>query len=421
MKVVYSDKHRVHAPPYQLFSDGLHPASEVPERAECILAEIHDRKIGDVITPREFGLDTIFDVHDAGLLRVATIDEAHYLGSLHGAVPCRDCHRKVREYPHRVENTEVDCAESCHVEEPSGGEAYTHKKVVEEFERSVHGEGGSKGFTGGNRLQESEQANPSCRRCHSNELYISERELPRFRESFAHLETDCGSCHQGEVWLNRFGGHLLRRFIGARWNKDDHNRMCNSCHADRERMARVEIEDPDSGEKQPAGPRFVLASASYAMTLHGRLLASGVPEGASCIDCHAPAGFRHAVLRESEADSAIHPDNLAETCSAAGCHGYAGHPLNSAFLHTDLHDIDMIPVVDETAPLDLARLESGWVKALLVLAPVVLIVGGGSLLGMLTGRRRKGVIYALFGGNSFQEKMIGQKPGLRRKGAKNGE
>jgi len=69
MKVVYSDKHRVHAPPYQLFSDGLHPASEVPERAECILAEIHDRKIGDVITPREFGLDTIFDVHDAGLLR----------------------------------------------------------------------------------------------------------------------------------------------------------------------------------------------------------------------------------------------------------------------------------------------------------------------------------------------------------------
>ena len=69
MQVVYSDKHRVHAPPYQLFSDGLHPASEVPELAECILAEIHDRKIGDVITPREFGLDTIFDVHDAGLLR----------------------------------------------------------------------------------------------------------------------------------------------------------------------------------------------------------------------------------------------------------------------------------------------------------------------------------------------------------------
>ncbi len=363
------------------------------------------------------GLDYI---DEQGLLRSASIDQSHYYGSLHGSVPCRDCHRRIRDYPHRPENGEVDCADSCHVAEPSGGDAYTHEKVVAEFERSVHGEGASRGFRGGNRLQESGQASPSCRWCHSNELYINERELPRFRESFAHLETDCGSCHQGEVWLNRFGGHLLRRFLGARWNKRDHNRMCNSCHADRERMVRVEIEEPDSGERRPAAPRFVLASASYAMTLHGRLLASGVPEGASCIDCHAPNGLRHAVLRDTETDSSIHPGNLAQTCGAAGCHGYAGHPLNGAFLHTDLHDIDMIPFLDENTSLDAARLESGWIRALLVLAPVVLLVGGGSVLGMLIGGRRKGVIYARFGGRSFQEKMIGQRP-RRRKGAKNGD
>ncbi len=359
-------------------------------------------------------------VDEEGLLRVATIDEAHYLGSLHGAVPCRDCHRKVREYPHRVENTEVDCGESCHVEEPSGGEAYTHEKVVEEFGRSVHGDGGSKGFTGGNRLQESGQANPSCRWCHSNELYISERDLPRFRESFAHLETECGNCHRGEVWLNRFGGHILRRFIGSRWNKGDHNRMCNSCHADRERMARVEREDPDSGEKRPAGPRFVLASASYAMTLHGRLLASGVWEGASCIDCHAPEGLRHAVLRAADPEAATHERRLAETCGAEGCHGYASHPLNETFLHTDLHDLDLIPFTERLAPLDMTRLESGWVRSLLVLAPVVVLVAGGSLLGWLFGRRRKGVVHARFGGRMFQEKMLGQRP-RRRRGANNGD
>ncbi|MDP6039175.1 MAG: histone deacetylase family protein, partial [Candidatus Latescibacteria bacterium] len=69
MKVVYSDKHRGHAPPCQLFSDGLHPASEVPERVERIVAEIRVRQIGDVIIPREFSLDAISAVHDAGLLR----------------------------------------------------------------------------------------------------------------------------------------------------------------------------------------------------------------------------------------------------------------------------------------------------------------------------------------------------------------
>ena len=363
------------------------------------------------------GLDYI---DGQGLLRSATIDKAHYLGSLHGSVPCRDCHRKVRDYPHKAENTEVDCAESCHVEEPSGGEAYTHEKVVAEFEQSVHGEGGSKGFTGGNRLRESGQPNPSCRWCHSNELYISERDLPRFRESFAHLETDCGSCHRGKAWLNRFGGHILRRFIGSRWSKQDHNRMCNGCHADRERMARVQREDPEQGGKRPAGPRFILAGASYAMTLHGRLLASGVQQGASCIDCHAPAGLRHGVLRQGDTDSSVHPDNLAETCGTGGCHGYAGHPFNTAFLHTDLHDIDMIPVVDEFVPLGAGRLHSGWVKALLALTPVVFVVGGGVLLGMVTNRSGKGSDYPLFGGEAFREKMIGQKPRKPVRGAKKG-
>ena len=69
MKVVYSDKHRGHAPPYQLFFDGLRPALEVPNRVERILAEIQHRKIGDVITPQEFAMDAICAVHDSGLLR----------------------------------------------------------------------------------------------------------------------------------------------------------------------------------------------------------------------------------------------------------------------------------------------------------------------------------------------------------------
>ncbi len=354
------------------------------------------------------GLDYI---DKEGVLRSASINKQHYYSALHGSVPCKDCHRKIRDYPHKVENGEVDCGESCHVEEPSEGEPYTHKAVVKEYKNSVHGHGWSKGLTGGNRLKEEKKAtDPSCRFCHSNDLYISEAELPKFKESFDHLDSECGSCHQGEVWLGQFGGHILRRFIGSRWNKNDHNQMCNNCHADPIRMAKVELEDKETGDKEKVGPRFILASDSYATTLHGRLLETNVMQGASCIDCHAPKGLRHGVLRDEEKEASTHAKNLAETCAQSDCHGYATHPLNHRFVKTDVHDIDMIPISNQIAPRDQSRLESGWIKALIALLPIIIILGGGSLLWWLFGGKKKSVTFAVFGGDAFQEKMIGRKP-----------
>ncbi len=360
-------------------------------------------------------------IDKAGVLRSASIDKQHYYSALHGSVPCKDCHRKIRDYPHKVKNGEVDCGASCHVEEPSEGEPYTHKAVVKEYEKSVHGEGWSKGLTGGNRLKEAEGVDPSCRMCHPNELYIGEDELPKFKASFDHIDTECGSCHQGEVWLGQFGGHILRRFIGSRWNKNDHNKMCNDCHADHKRMAEVELENKKSGEKEKVGPRFILASDSYATTLHGRLLETNVMEGASCIDCHAPKGFRHGILPDEEEKAATHLDNLAETCAQSGCHGYATNPLNHRFVKTDLHDIDMIPAVNDIAPRDSSRLESNWVKALIALLPIIVILGGGTLLWRIFGEKKKGVTFSVLGGDAFQEKMIGRKPkGKAKKRGKQG-
>ena len=348
-------------------------------------------------------------VDDNGLLRDASIDQSHYLGSLHGSVPCKDCHRQIEFYPHEEKNGAVDCAGSCHVEEPSGAEPYTHEKVVEELQQSVHGKGKSDGFTAANRLQESEGVQPSCRSCHPNEAYISEKDMPKFEESFAHVDSECGSCHQGKVWLNQFGGHILRRFIGSRWNKVDKNRMCNDCHADHERMVKVEIDDPLLGDKHRVGPRFVLASDSYAMSLHGRLLASNVEQGASCIDCHAPEGFRHGIQRDEAPDAATNPARLAQTCAATACHGFAIHPLNAGFVKTDLHDIDIIPVLDPNTPLDESRIESNWVKVLAALLPVIIILGGGSLLWIFFGEKKK-VTFAVVGGDRFQRHILGRRP-----------
>jgi len=65
------------------------------------------------------GLPGLEFVDKEGVRRVATILQSDYYRSLHGSVPCKDCHRQIERYPHKPEEGLVDCAESCHVEEPS--------------------------------------------------------------------------------------------------------------------------------------------------------------------------------------------------------------------------------------------------------------------------------------------------------------
>lgn len=355
-------------------------------------------------------------IDDKGVLRNSTINQQHYLSSLHGSVPCKDCHRKIKEFPHKVENGEVDCAESCHLEEPSEGEAYSHKKATEVFEKSIHGEGWSKGFTGGNRLEESEkQQNPSCRLCHHNSLYIDPEKMPEFKTVFSHTETECGSCHQGKTWLNRFGGHIMRRFLSGRQNKKDENKMCDNCHANQERMKKVEIKDKQTQKKRKADSDFILASDSYAMTLHARLLASGNEGGISCNDCHAPGKDKHAVQSHEDISSSTHKNNLSKTCSVSGCHQFSNKAVNSGFTNTDMHDLDYIPVYERVLSSEVLNLNTGWKLFLVFLIPIIIVLVIGSLIWSLFAKQKKSVIFSLFGGNHFQKHMIGRKPKSRVK------
>ncbi|MCP4296077.1 MAG: 4Fe-4S binding protein, partial [Proteobacteria bacterium] len=214
-------------------------------------------------------------VDNKGVMRSSSSNSSHYYSSLHGSIPCKDCHQKITEFPHKVENGVVDCANTCHLNEPSEEKRYSHKEVVEEFELSSHKKGKSKGFTGGNRLEESvDDLNPSCRTCHSNTLYVEEVKMQEFKKMFKHTETECGVCHQGETWLNQFGGHILRRLLSARWNKLESNQLCLDCHNDQSKMEKVELNYPDTGKKYPAGSHFKLAGESYNMTLHGKMIQS---------------------------------------------------------------------------------------------------------------------------------------------------
>ena len=65
MKVYYSETHRKHAPPFEVFDGGLRvPYYENPDRMQRILSALQQTDRVEIVEPKEFGLDPIYAVHD---------------------------------------------------------------------------------------------------------------------------------------------------------------------------------------------------------------------------------------------------------------------------------------------------------------------------------------------------------------------
>ena len=69
MKIFYSEKHRKHEPPFEIFDGGLRmPYLENPDRMDRILHALGDVDWADVLEPSDFGLAPILAVHDRDYL-----------------------------------------------------------------------------------------------------------------------------------------------------------------------------------------------------------------------------------------------------------------------------------------------------------------------------------------------------------------
>ena len=65
MKIFYSETHRRHEPPFEVFDGGLRvPYLENPDRMDKILTALRTVNWADIHTPTDFGLDPILAVHD---------------------------------------------------------------------------------------------------------------------------------------------------------------------------------------------------------------------------------------------------------------------------------------------------------------------------------------------------------------------
>lgn len=69
MKVFYSETHRKHNPPFELFDGGLRvPYLENPDRMDRILNALRETEWAEILEPSDFGLDPIHAVHDRGYI-----------------------------------------------------------------------------------------------------------------------------------------------------------------------------------------------------------------------------------------------------------------------------------------------------------------------------------------------------------------
>jgi predicted CXXCH cytochrome family protein len=118
----------------------------------------------------------------------------------------------------------------------------------------------------------------------------------------------CSDCHGGDPSQDDPGGAMSpqKGFI-AKPNPKDVPHFCGRCHSNAELMRKF----------NPA--QRVDQEQEYSTSVHGKLLATGDQNVATCSSCH---GF-HGVRAVKDPQSTVFAMNVAETC--AKCHANAEH------------------------------------------------------------------------------------------------
>ena len=66
MITIYSEDHRKRDARSELYGGELIPPFEKPARMDYIIQRIHETGLGDIVAPRDFGMDPLLALHDAG-------------------------------------------------------------------------------------------------------------------------------------------------------------------------------------------------------------------------------------------------------------------------------------------------------------------------------------------------------------------
>lgn len=246
----------------------------------------------------------------SGTKKIFYVNEAIYISTVHGNVQCTHCHKDIKEVPHKPAK-KVDCGVKCHVKESSTDKDFSHKLIIEQFNKGAHGQ---------STLFRYEDGQPKCKYCHQNPIYQPMRGiLAKHTKKEADALTRCLACHEKNEWAKRFLKHFISR-TAPRWTKQEIVDLCNTCHANEEMMKKFLLD----------------TTAHFKDTFHWRNVKYEMENGAHCLSCHAPSllGYSpHGILKSSDPNSPTHINRRLKTCGQEGCH----KAPTSSFVKGSLH------------------------------------------------------------------------------------
>jgi hypothetical protein len=307
-------------------------------------------------------------IDEQGRKKSYYVNENIYANTTHRNVPCRDCHSYIDKLPHDPVTEEVNCANECHIKPPFSKENFSHKSIIDVYNKSVHG-------IKQEDPDDLKQAKPYCKYCHLNPVYTR---VDEERVAFDETLGRCLNCHErkGVTQAYKHIAHRLRHKTSR--SPQDIVQLCSiNCHADLTVMKKFNV-----------SPESIEAVATYNESIHGKAVGLGSQEAADCVSCHATSNI-HDVYKKDNPLSTVHKDNLINTCKQ--CH----KDVNDRFVQIDVHSglgPHEKPVL-YTVNLGLTVVFYGSVLSLIGLAVIETM-----------GRRKDGIEWQIKGGTSWRGK-----------------
>ncbi len=238
---------------------------------------------------------------------------------------CRSCHKEaVTGFTGSVHEQEVPCGE-CHgdshspllvaknplapmskVMQPESCVACHDDPKIRAFRTSVHGRA---------LLSAGLDVAPTCSTCHGahDMKPVEDPASPVFAQN---VSQTCGSCH-------KFILSAVQQSIHATATPEEGRQMpvCSTCH-DPHGTLRMDVDQNRLATPEACRECHQSQYDSYRHSFHGKATQLGLPESATCTDCHSA----HRMLPKEDPHSTVHPQNLAATCGK--CHD----DVNESFL-----------------------------------------------------------------------------------------
>ena len=138
-------------------------------------------------------------------------------------------------------------------------------------------------------------------------------------KSYALDEKQCLSCHGNPnlAKTNKDGAEVSLYVKEETLNTSAHRFIgCTTCHTSEPHKVNTPLTKLSLAEK--CGSCHQYEYKVHLESVHGKQLAQGNPDVATCVDCHSPVGNPHSVIRVLEYNAPAYKKNIAQTC--AKCH-----------------------------------------------------------------------------------------------------